>query len=273
MAVIRSEPAKRPCSRGSDKSYDNVDGIAALKHAAYKCNDVHHVTIDVKPRRGMVVLDIETSIGSNPATDINKLLWAVKPVGIELEFVIGHMHTVVHDPALDVTAKRKVDNETVGRENTKLTEREDKYELPSQSLDKNVRPSDFVSTNKKYELYIGDVNLGSGSVSEHYTIKTKPQEETKMTKLNRRTAYVALMDNDAGLPAENSQVMHIDLISDGSEAEIIQQVIMDNDVKGAIAEHNKTRSDIIDEALLQAQGREVKLRPIKLKDLTWAITY
>lgn len=100
----------------------------------------------------------------------------------------------------------------------------------------------------------------------------KPKEETKMTQqLNRTERKVTLMDNTAGLPANKSKVFSVEVISDGDREEILQQVIMQEDIKGAIEDHNKVRENITDERILNDMGREVKLRPIELKDLTWNI--
>ena len=70
----------------------------------------------------------------------------------------------------------------------------------------------------------------------------KPQEELKMTQLNRTERKVTLIDNSAGLPAEKSLVFTTDIISDGDANELIQQVIMDNDIKSKIDIHNKISS-------------------------------
>ena len=92
-----------------------------------------------------------------------------------------------------------------------------------------------------------------------------------MTTLNRVQRKVTLMDNSVGLPADKALVFSTTVISDEGTQGIIQQVIMEGNIKEHIEHHNKIRGNIIDEEILAKVGNEVKLRPIHLKDLTWAV--
>lgn len=89
----------------------------------------------------------------------------------------------------------------------------------------------------------------------------------------RRVVTVTLMDNDpAILEASDGLVAtYKDIVTQDSNEITIQEILMSKDVKGKIATHNKVREGLTDEVILKATGQDVKLRPIKLKDLNWTV--
>ena len=90
-------------------------------------------------------------------------------------------------------------------------------------------------------------------------------------QMNRRVRLVTLVDNSPSITAENSLVFSDESIFDGTNDELIRELIMGSKVSKAVAEHNELRTNTIDEEILNRVGTEVMLRPVKLKDLTWDV--
>lgn len=82
-------------------------------------------------------------------------------------------------------------------------------------------------------------------------------------------ATVILMDTHADVPESQSVVAkYADVVHTGSQEELINQILMDEDVKGAIKTHNDSvRSKVINQTTLERTGNEVKLRDVKFKEL------
>lgn len=115
--------------------------------------------------------------------------------------------------------------------------------------------SDFATTTSKYDL-----------------IYTKQQEENIMST-SRRVVTVMLMDDDKGLDVSDSLVCKFkNIVTEDSDNTVIQEVIMDNDIAAAINKHNNIRLQTVDVDILQRTGNEVKLRPVKLKNLRWVVS-
>lgn len=94
-------------------------------------------------------------------------------------------------------------------------------------------------------------------------------------KTNRRVVRVHLVDEDAGLDVSKALVKDFGtFILEGSEQELIQEILMDTDqnVESALRAHNAVRAKEIDLDIRQRTGNEVKLQAIKLKDLSWKVT-
>lgn len=99
------------------------------------------------------------------------------------------------------------------------------------------------------------------------------QEESNMSnKVNRRVLNIQLLDNDAGLPVEHSLVAEFNgVVTEDSNEITLQEIISTGEVAKHIEAHNKVRAEQVDQTILQNTGQTVKLRPVKLKDLTWNI--
>lgn len=79
-----------------------------------------------------------------------------------------------------------------------------------------------------------------------------------------------LLDQDENLPVEESIVAKfIGVISNENQGLTIQQLIIDNDIKTAIATHNEKRVKTTDKGILKRTGKKVNLEPVTIKDLTW----
>ena len=114
--------------------------------------------------------------------------------------------------------------------------------------------------------------LGAVEIKTHTHTQLNHKEETKMTQqMNRRVRLVTLVDNSPSITAENSLVFSDESIFDGTNDELIRELIMGSKVSKAVAEHNELRTNTIDEEILNRVGTEVMLRPVKLKDLTWDV--
>lgn len=99
------------------------------------------------------------------------------------------------------------------------------------------------------------------------------QEEINMSNANRRVVNVKLLDNDSGLPVEHALVASFsNIVTEDSNDVVVQEILLSEDVAGAIEEHNGIREEQTDLEILKRTGSDVKLRPIKLKDLTWVVT-
>jgi hypothetical protein len=84
----------------------------------------------------------------------------------------------------------------------------------------------------------------------------------------RRVVTVRLFDDDPGLPVDNCLVgEYTGIVTEDNDQVTIQQVLLDYGVAEEIDIHNKIRAEVVNGSILQNTGREVMLRPIRLKDL------
>jgi hypothetical protein len=96
--------------------------------------------------------------------------------------------------------------------------------------------------------------------------------DLNMSNTQRRVVNVVLIDPDQGLPVEHSQVHDFgQIVTEDDDATTIQELIMTGDVQAKLDIHNKVRSEQIDLDILRRTGNEVKLQPVKLKNLKWII--
>ncbi len=104
--------------------------------------------------------------------------------------------------------------------------------------------------------------------------KTKqPQEGNNMSNKTRSIVNVILIDEDANLPVEKALVAkYKNIITEDTTTVVIQQIMIDEDVKGAIDKHNKVRTETVNQEVLENTGNEVMLRPVTIKDLTWKVS-
>lgn len=85
----------------------------------------------------------------------------------------------------------------------------------------------------------------------------------------RRVVLVRIMDNDPSLLVEHSHVFDSGAITtESDDMTTIMQALADYDINAEVARHNQVRGELTDETILRNTGQDVKLRPIKLKDLT-----
>lgn len=114
----------------------------------------------------------------------------------------------------------------------------------------------------------------SGTIAYDIVKETNQQSkgDLNMTATQRRVVNVVLIDPDQGLPVEYSQVHDFgQIVTEDDDATTIQELIMTGDVQAKLDIHNKVRSEQIDLDILRRTGNEVKLQPVKLKNLKWII--
>jgi len=81
-----------------------------------------------------------------------------------------------------------------------------------------------------------------------------------------------LLDQDTNLPTEESVVAEFKgIVTSDDNAITIQSLIVENDIKGMIAEHNIKRVKFNNKGILERTGSEVKLEPVTIKKLTWLV--
>lgn len=97
------------------------------------------------------------------------------------------------------------------------------------------------------------------------------KEETNMS-IQRKSVKVELFDNDKGLPVEHSLVgAWENYVTEDTDQITVQEIISTGDVVTLLEQHNDIRVGLIDEEILTRTGNSVKLRPVKLKHLTWLV--
>ena len=90
--------------------------------------------------------------------------------------------------------------------------------------------------------------------------------------MSRRTVTVQLIDPDKGLDVAEALVKDFGLVvTEDDDATTIQDLILEHDVAGAIADHNKKRAGLVNLDIKNRTGNEVKLDPVKLKQLKFII--
>ena len=90
-----------------------------------------------------------------------------------------------------------------------------------------------------------------------------------MSKVEKQIATVVLIDDHQDV-AESSSVVakYEDICYTGSEQDLIQYILLECDVKDKIAVYNaEVRTKTVNKTTLERTGNEVKLQPVKFKDL------
>lgn len=101
---------------------------------------------------------------------------------------------------------------------------------------------------------------------------TNQQKEEINTMNTRRIVTVQLIDQDKGLPVANSVVaVFNNIVTEDTDQVTIQEVLMSENIAGALKSHNEVRQSTTNLDILNRTGNEVKLQPVKLKDLTWVV--
>lgn len=94
--------------------------------------------------------------------------------------------------------------------------------------------------------------------------------ETTMNTL--RTLNLTLVDNNVNLKGAQKIVFQsLCFITEHSDEQTIQQILMTGDVKEALDKHNKMRVNVIDKAIQRNTGRGVKLEEVEIFDLNWQV--
>lgn len=94
--------------------------------------------------------------------------------------------------------------------------------------------------------------------------------ENNMSKL--RTLNLTLVDNHPDLKAAEKIVFQqLNYVTEHTNDQTIQQVLMTGDVESALAKHNKKRESVVDRQILRNTGRDVFLEPVEIWDLEWQV--
>lgn len=94
--------------------------------------------------------------------------------------------------------------------------------------------------------------------------------ENKMSNL--RTLNLTLVDNHPDLKAAEKIVFQqLNYVTEHTDDQTIQQVLMTGDVESALAKHNKKRAGVVDKSILRNTGRDVFLDEVEIWDLSWQV--
>lgn len=113
---------------------------------------------------------------------------------------------------------------------------------------------------------------GTAQLLSDYLGDTQPttKGENNMSKL--RTLNLTLVDNHPELKAAEKIVFQqLNYVTEHTNDQTIQQVLMTGDVESALAKHNKKREGVVDRQILRNTGRDVFLEPVEIWDLEWQV--
>lgn len=117
------------------------------------------------------------------------------------------------------------------------------------------------------------IKTGKDHMPEIHTMAIKPKfifpvEETNMST-QRKLVRLTIIDSDSGLKVEHSMVHTSEpFVSEDDNQTTIMQYLSEQPMTEILAKHNNIRKEQVDETILKATGNTVKLREVKLKDLT-----
>lgn len=101
---------------------------------------------------------------------------------------------------------------------------------------------------------------------------TYQSKQGEKTMSNLRTLNLTLVDNHPDLKAAEKIVFQqLNYVSEHTDDQTIQQVLMTGDVESALAKHNDKRAKVVDKAILRNTGRDVFLEPVEIWDLKWQV--
>lgn len=196
-----------------------------------------------------------------------------KTVGVLLEVQVGdklkevNLVRMVKD-YIDPIASKEI-KRVIGEE-SKL-DKEEKVE-DNVPISKFTWPS---FSGKGYGMLLTETSSELTCYAKSVQTNINQQEESKMSNVNqvkRRVLNIQLLDNDAGLDIAHALVGEFNgVVAEDSNEVVLQEIISTGEVAKLIEAHNKVRAEQIDMSILERTGNSVKLRPIKLKNLTWEI--
>lgn len=89
---------------------------------------------------------------------------------------------------------------------------------------------------------------------------------------NMTVATVLMMDNDDKLKGKSLNLIHKfeDVVIEVGEPEqtTLLKLAVNNDIKAILAKHNEKRTQVVNVVTLERTGRDVKLTPITIEDVT-----
>lgn len=115
-----------------------------------------------------------------------------------------------------------------------------------------------------------NINLESSKQTASQEANINSKGEENMTQ--RKLVTVNLWDDDKALDVEHSLVHSFtNVLTEDDGGTIIQQLIVDQDVKGVIEKHNAKRIKQVNKDIQNRTGKKVNLESVKLKHLRWEI--
>lgn len=88
----------------------------------------------------------------------------------------------------------------------------------------------------------------------------------------RNIQNIVLVDEDSNLPVDKAMVHDFgNIMTEDDQQTTIIQLMVDNDMREILEQHNKVRTSTVNQTVLEKTGRKVNLRPITIKDLAWKI--
>ena len=144
-----------------------------------------------------------------------------------------------------------------------------KVETTSQKVKKWL-DGEFVGSTVGNKVITGTIsNSVSGVNITDNPVFNNTTGVTNMTQ--RTTVTVELWDDSKGIEAQDSLVYSTNMITADSDQVVIQQVLLEKNVKKHLERHNDHRTDMLNQDILERTGNEVYLREVKLKDLRWSV--
>ena len=105
--------------------------------------------------------------------------------------------------------------------------------------------------------------------TDNYTF-IRETKEKNMTTL--RTINLTLVDNNPNLKAAGKIVFQkMNYVTEHSNEQAQQQILMTGDVSAALEKHNEVRGKIVDKAIQRNTGRDVMLEEVEIFDLVWQV--
>lgn len=135
---------------------------------------------------------------------------------------------------------------------------------------------DFIKGDDDYIDPVEDEEKDVAKLSE----RIYNEESTKQISINKgennmtnlRTINLTLVDNNPNLKAAEKVVFQqLNYMTEHSDDQSIQQILMSGKVAEALAEHNKKRVKVVDKDILRSTGREVMLEEVEIFSLNWQI--
>lgn len=113
----------------------------------------------------------------------------------------------------------------------------------------------------------------SGTQADSKQVFKQTKQRTGDTNMGTlRTLNLTLIDNHPDLKASEKVVFQqLNYVTEHTNEQTIQQVLMTGDVENALAKHNAKRAKVVDDAILRNTGRDVFLKPVEIWDLQWKL--
>lgn len=138
---------------------------------------------------------------------------------------------------------------------------------------KPTPPEEFYGVKPTLDVEAAKTNFMLYSQVEEKSYTTnyiKTEGEHNMNTL--RTLNLTLVDNNENLKGAQKIVFQsLGFITEHSDEQTIQQILMTGKVKEALDKHNSKRVEVVDKAIQRNTGRAVKLEEVEIFDLNWQV--